>query len=177
MSKTTGIQWFVEPFGEYTNNSISAYLNQASLVNESSSVMGHTYRKNPINTFRIEREFALKLLESQKKDPALKFRIFHSRYGSRKVTLWKSSEIIHDEKKSKLKVVPELDDKIKQSEKEIAEYLFKLSNEFSCFRINRLTAKSLRYLENLDDISATLKSLGRQTRGLRKLLTPKLRKK
>lgn len=177
MSKAIGIQWFVEPIGEYTNNVIGEYLNQTGLVDESSSVAGHTYRIKPINTFRIEREFALKLLESKKKDQALNFRIFYSRLGSRKVTLWKSSEIIHDKKKSIKKVIPELDDKVKQGEEKLGKALLKLSNEFGSYRINRLTAKLTGYLKDLDNISDTLKLLGRQTRGLRKLLTPKPKEK
>lgn len=177
MSKAKGIEWFVEPIGEYTNKVIADYLNQASIVNESTSVMAHTYRNKSINTFRIEREFALKLLESKKKDQALTFRIFYSRFGSRKVTLWKNSDIIRDTEKSKKKIVPELNDKVSQSENEVAKILLQLSKEFGDFRINRLTAKVPKYLKNLDDISGTLKSLERKTRELRKLLTPKPKKK
>lgn len=152
MSKTTGIQWFVEPIGEYTNGVIADYLNQSSLINGSSSVSGHTYRKKSIDTFRVEREFALKLLESGKQDSALKFRIFYSRFGSRKITLWKNSAVIWNEKKNQPKTILELKDKVSQNEKEMTRGVEKIIAEMKKYASGRRLGKKEKYLPPLAEI-------------------------
>lgn len=173
MSKTTGIQWFVEPIGEYTNGIISEYLNQASTINESISVMGHTYRKKHINTFRIAREFALKLLESKNKDSSLKFRIFYSRFGGRKITLWKDSTVILNENKSKLKTVLELKDKIWQSEARMVKNTEDLIAELKKYGLNRKMGKNEKCVPTLEEISRISALLGKNSRELKNLFLKK----
>lgn len=172
--KRRGISWFVEPFGADTNKAISDQLKAMSLVDESSSELAHTYRGEKINTWRVDRKFALDLLNSRK-SLGLKFRIFYRKDPDGKLILWKGSSIIYKDKP--MRIVMNKGELINSEEAIVIRCFLNMLEELKKYQSTRRLADDNGSAKVMKEVSRLSKLITPAADSLNKLFLRKTKKR